>query len=96
MALGTTRTLNWGKEDQQSALNMAMRRNRIAFQIRKGFLFLAASNGKITLPFNTSCAQLIHVQRRRWESLSPWNGQLIASGISERDVVRATIEKVCK
>lgn len=91
MALGTTRTRNWGKEAQQSALRMAMLRGKVAYQIRRGCLFLAASSGGITLPFNSSCAHLVNARRGRWEARSHWDDRLLASGTSQRDVVRATI-----
>lgn len=92
MTLGTSRTRNWGKEDQQSALNIAMLRGKVAYQIRGGCLFLAGSNGQITLPFNQSCARLVNVRRGRWEARSHWDDRVLASGISGRDVVRATIK----
>lgn len=94
MALGTTRTRNWGKEDQTMALSMALHRRGAAYQVRSGYLYLAARKGDVTLPFNQSCAQLLNVQRGRWEACNPWDGRLLAIGVSERDVIRATIERV--
>jgi hypothetical protein len=73
-----------------------MRQYRVAFDIRRGLLFLAGSNGLITLPFMQSCASLVHVRRGRWEAHHPFDGRLLASGVSERDVVRATIQAVCQ
>ena len=96
MALGTTRTRNWGKEDQEGALRMALQRKRLAYQVRKGYLYLAPSNGQITLPFNESFACLRNVRRGQWQATSIQDGRLLARGRSERDVVRATIEAVCK
>lgn len=94
MALGTSRTRNWGKEAQQSALRIAMFRGKVDYQIRGGCLFLAGSNGQITLPFNESCARLVHVRRGRWEARSHWDDRKLASGVSERDVIRATINAI--
>jgi hypothetical protein len=96
MALGTNRTRNWGRDAQEIALSIAMRKYRVGYEIRHGLLFLAGSNGRITLPFNQSCASLVHVRRGRWEAHHPFDGRLLASGISERDVVRATIQAVCQ
>ena len=76
------------------ALSMALRRRSAAYQVRNGYLYLAASKGDVTLPFNQSCAKLVNVKRGRWEACSPWDGRLLATGVSERDVVRATIERV--
>lgn len=96
MALGTTKTRNWGKDDQVMALCMATRRAGMAYKVRCGHLYLARTNGVQTLPFNESFAKIVHVRRGRWESQRMWDGSPIATGISERDVVRATIQKVCK
>jgi len=43
------------------------------------------------LPFNASVADLVHTMRGRWEARHPFDGRVIARGVSERDVVRATI-----
>lgn len=96
MALGVTRTRNWGKEDQDGALRMALSRRAVAYQIRDGRLYIARTNGDVTLPFNSSFACLKHVRRGRWEAESIFDGRLMATECSQRDVVRAAIEVVCK
>lgn len=65
------------------ALSLCMRRKRVAFQIRRGCLFI------------TSFAKLIHLRHGRWEALHPFDGRMLASGGSKTDVVRATMEAVC-
>lgn len=55
MALGTSRTRNWGKDAQASALSIAMERGKVVYQIRNSklgkSLWLAASANGVTLPF---------------------------------------------
>lgn len=102
MALGTRHVRNWGREAQQIALDLLLRREGVAYRLqplkrfaRQRFaLFLAPSRGGITLPFTESVADLVHVRRGRWEAWHPMDGRVLASGISVRDVVRATIKVV--
>lgn len=91
MGVGMKRPRNWGKDEQLCALLCAMDRREVAWKIRKGRLFLAGARDGITLPFNESVADLVHTRRGRWEARHPFDGRVIARGVSERDVVRATI-----
>lgn len=106
MALGTNRTRNWGKEAQQTALALTLASKRVAYQltvprtrrapnagVRKE-LWLAASAHGITLPFTHTVASLVNVRRGLWHAESIYDGRLLATGVSERDVIRTTIEKV--
>ena len=93
MALGTSHTRNWGKDAQGAMLTVVMRDRQVAYRVRGNVLYLAGSNGEITLPFS-SVAMLENVQRGRWEAYHPFDGRLLAKGISRRDVIRATIQKV--
>lgn len=93
MALGTNHTRNWGKDAQGAMLTVIMRDRQVAYRVRGNVLYLAGSNGEITLPFS-SVAMLENVQRGRWEAYHPFDGRLLAKGISRRDVIRATIQKV--
>lgn len=77
MALGTSRPRNWGKESQQIALEILMKRK----------------NG-ITLPFIKSVASMVNTRRGRWESRHPFDDRVLATGVSERDVIRKTIQAV--
>lgn len=70
-----------------------MKSRRVAFKIRGTDLQLAPSAHGLTLPFET-VAKLDHIRRGKWVSLSLWDEKVIASGISQRDVIRATIEAV--
>lgn len=96
MALGTSRPRNWGKEAQQTALSLLLDRAGLVYRTtktRRGLaLWLARTNGKITLPFLGTCAELQNVERNKWVSTDPINGEEIAKGVSERDVIRATIQ----
>lgn len=98
MTLGLSRTRNWGKDAQASALAIALAHGRVAFQVRAArggkALYLSASANGITLPFNDRCAQLVQVRRRRWEARHPFDDRVLAVGCSVRDVVRATIQAV--
>lgn len=98
MALGMSRTRNWGKDAQASALIIAMERGKVAYQVqnakRKKTLWLAASANGVTLPFIECCANLVHARRLRWEARHPFDDRLLAVGCSERDVVRATIQSI--
>ena len=93
MALGTSHTRNWGKDAQGAMLAVVMRDKQVAYRVRGNMLYLAGSNGEITLPFS-SVAMLENVSRGRWEAYHPFDGRLLAKGISQRDVIRATIQKV--
>lgn len=105
MTLGTSRPRSWGKEAQQIALDMALKRARVAYQTRpvervlgesrRYVLWLAPSHNGITLPFSFgSCADLVNVRRGRWEARHPFDGRVLATGVSMRDVVRAVIPAV--
>lgn len=74
-------------------LEMVMRDRQVAYRVRGNILYLAGSNEEITLPFS-SVAMLENVSRGRWEAYHPFDGRLLATGISRRDVIRATIQKV--
>lgn len=103
MALGTNKTRNWGKDAQLAALNLALCSRKVAYRtlpvkshdglIRKA-LWLTPSAKGVTLPFIESVADLVNIDRGRWEAHHPFDGRLLAIGVSERDVIRATIEKV--
>lgn len=103
MALGTNRTRNWGKDTQMAALSLLLHSRKVAYKTqevesRDGLphksLWLAPSAKGVTLPFIESAADLVNTVRGRWEARHPFDGRLLASGISERDVIRATIERV--
>lgn len=104
MALGLSRPRNWGKEAQQSALEIALLRRHVAFRTtklrpladgtRRLLLWLTPSRNGLTLPFTESCAELENIGRGRWQARHPVDGRLLAKGISERDVIRATIDVV--
>ena len=72
------------------ALNTLLLERQVAYSIRGDRLLLAASNQRFTLPFE-EVARLVNVQRGRWEALSLWDDHVVATGVSQRDVVRATI-----
>ncbi len=90
MSLGMPRTRNWGKDAQQVALAIALEKNRVAYKIRGDKLMLAASANGITLPFD-AVATLINTRRGRWEARHLFSDRLLATGVSQRDVIRATI-----
>lgn len=97
MALGTNRTRNWGKEAQQAALSLAMQHRKVAYKVEHAktgevFLMLAASHNG--LPSFATVASLHHACRERWEARNPFNDRALATGISERDVIRKTIQAV--
>lgn len=98
MPLGTHRTRNWGKEAQDCALALLLARRRVVYQIKpRGRLlelWLAPSHEGVTLPFVETVASLVHVRRGFWRSEHPINGNVLATGISQRDVIRATIQTV--
>lgn len=107
MALGSSRPRSWGKEAQQIALDMALKQARVAYQarpakrvhggLRRFVLWLAPSHNGITLPFSFgSCADLVNVRRGRWEARHPFDGRVLATGVSKRDVVRAVIPGLCQ
>lgn len=106
MTLGTARARNWGKDAQLIALGMALKAARVAYQVRpvksviggkRLALWLTPSHNGVTLPFSFgSCADLVNIRRGRWEARHPFDGRVIATGVSVRDVVRAAIPKVCQ
>lgn len=91
--LGTSRPRNYGLEDQQIALAITLKQHSVAYDVRGGDLWLAGHRGEITLPFE-HVASLANVSRGRWEARSLWDGRVLAEGVSQRDVVRATIQEV--
>lgn len=97
MTLGLSRPRNYGREVQQGRLAIAMQRGRVAYQVRsrRGIktLFLAGSDGQCTLPFE-GVAELTNTRRGHWEARHIVDDRLLASGISETDVVAKTIEAV--
>ncbi len=100
MAFGNSRPRNWGKESQQAALELAMLRQSVAWRAtptraaRRLALWLTPSRDGVTLPFREVAADLFNVRRGRWEARHPFDGRLLAVGVSERDVIRATIQTV--
>lgn len=94
MALGTNRTRNWGREAQASALAILLETRNVAYQVRQNVLYLAASRNGLTLPFHESVARLEQIKRGYWVAYSMWDDRVIVSGISQRDVIRATIQTV--
>ena len=93
MSLGMPGARNWGKDAQQVALSIALEANRVAYLISGDKLMLAGSANGTTLPFET-VATLANTRRGRWESRHPFDDRLLATGVSQRDVVRATIGAV--
>lgn len=98
MALGTNRTRNWGREAQEIALALLLKHRRVAYQVKpRGTLlelWLTPSHNGLTLPFTETVASLVNVRRGLWHAESPFDGRVLAKGISQRDVVRATIQTV--
>lgn len=102
MALGLARVRNWGREAQEGALALVLARSRLAYRVRpagrgrarRERLFLAASFNGVTLPFTEAVADLGHKGRGRWEAQSLWDARVLATGVSRRDVIRATIQTV--
>lgn len=96
MTLGVSRPRNWGVDQQRIALNIALRRAGVAYQVKRSALwFTTATPGEINkpaLPFIESYADLTHVRRGCWEARHPFSGRLLATGISVRDVVGKTTE----
>ncbi len=86
-----SRTRNWGKDAQQVALTIALEKNKVAYRISGDKLMLAGSARGMSLPFET-VATLTNTRRGRWESRHPFDDRLVATGVSQRDVVRATIQ----
>jgi hypothetical protein len=98
MALGTYRPRNWGAEQQMAALNMICKSGRVGYKLRttkRGGLMLGLykTDGVYSLPVEFEC-ELANVRKGKWESLSTNDGCVLACGISQRDVIRATIQKV--
>lgn len=98
MALGNSKPRNWGKNDQEIALWSIMKRRKVAYKIVNKnnviTLFLTPSNGDITLPFTDSVATLVNERRGLWIARHQFDDRILARGISQRDVIRATIEQV--
>lgn len=106
MALGTNRTRNWGREAQMTALALTLRSKRVAYKVitrnlphlirtgRQRTLWLAASANGVTLPFTESVATLVNKRRGHWVAESILTGELLAQGVSLKDVIRNTVEKV--
>lgn len=104
MALGMSRARNWGVDQQRIALSLAVARKGVAYRVtpcrtahgelRRCVLWLTPSKGGITLPFVESTAVLCNIRHGRWEARAEFDGRVLAKGISERDVIRATIEAV--
>lgn len=103
MALGTNKARNWGKDAQLAALNLALHSRKVAYRtlpmksndgMKRKALWLTPSAKGVTLPFTESAADLVNIDRGRWEARHPFDGRVMAKGVSERDVIRATIEKV--
>lgn len=104
MALCAKRPRNWGKSEQQSALEAALKSNRVAYKVvdkvttnnnqKQKTLWLAGSHKGVTLPFTESVADLVNVSRGQWEARHPFTGVVLAKGISLKDVIRATINNV--
>ncbi len=100
MGIGVPRPRNWGVESQNAALAILMLRRKVTYKVEHDkqqhlVLKLAAHDEEkgITLPFEDA-AELVNVERGRWKAFSLWDGRELASGISQRDVVRATIDAV--
>ena len=93
MSLGTNHARNWGRDAQEAMLALVMHDRQVAYRVRGNLLYLAGSNDEITLPFS-SVAMLENTTRGRWESRHVFDGRLLATGISRRDVIRATIQAV--
>lgn len=102
MGKGVKKPRNWGKDEQEIALYMALKRCQVAYKVtkvragRNHALWLAPSKDDITLPFVESVAELVNVKRGRWVSTHPFDGRSLATGVSRRDVIRATIQAICK
>lgn len=98
MALGTYRPRNWGVDQQIAALNVVCKSGKVGYKLhttKRGALMLGLykTDGKYSLPVEFEC-ELVNVSRGKWESISGIDGTVIASGISQRDVIRSTIQKV--
>ena len=100
MGVGLVRARNWGKDDQAVALALALEQKGVAFMVtntkrdRCLRLWLAASRGGLTLPFTECFAEFFNVRRGRWESRHVFDDRLLATGVSKRDVIRASIQAV--
>ncbi len=102
MGIGVKRTRNWGKDAQEVSLALILESRNVAYktafagtgQRRREVLFLTGSKNGVALPFLDGVADLIHVRRGRWEARHPFDGRLLATGISHRDVIRATIQAI--
>lgn len=98
MTLGTSRPRNWGIEAQSAALGLLMSQRNVGYNVRtikngRTFLQLYKQRDNMKLPVEWEC-ELENVGRGRWISTSSNDGAEIAQGCSQRDVIRATIQKV--
>jgi hypothetical protein len=100
MTIGTKRARNWGKEAQEQALALLLQRRRLAYQVvTRGTateLRVAPSHRGVTLPFVDTVATLIHVRRGLWRAEHPFDGHVLASAVSQRDVIRMAIQATCR
>lgn len=101
MALGSSRPRNWGVDAQQAALSVALARLGLSCYVqpvkhagaeKRLSLWVAPARRPRSMPFTESCCVLVNVRRGRWEAQHNFDGRVLATGISERDVVRAVIE----
>jgi hypothetical protein len=95
MGIGIKNVRNWGKDDQLCALRMVLEEKQLAYKVINNKLFITNSHNGLTLPFNTSIAELSNTRRGFWEAFSPFYGHRLATGVSLRDVIRATIQSIC-
>lgn len=101
MTLGTARPRNWGKEAQQARLALLEKNRNVTFRTkalrdsvegqRRVLLQLAPAKDGIVLNF-ASFAELTNTARGRWESRAISDDTLIATGISQCDVIGNTID----
>lgn len=99
MTIGSKRVRNWGKEAQEQALALLLKRRRLAYEVTtrgaRMELRIAPSHGGITLPFVDTIATLVHVRRGLWRAEHPFDGHMLASAVSQRDVIRMAIQAAC-
>lgn len=96
MTLGNPRPRNWGAEAQEAALALALKHHHVAYKLQDDLLFLAPSKNGTTLPFVESCASLVNIRRGCWEARHLFDDHVLATGVSKRDVIRATVQAVCR
>lgn len=97
MALGLSRPRNYGRDVQQSRLAIAMQCGNVTYRVqcRRGvkMLYLAGKAGCHILPFE-GVAELANTRRGHWEARHVFDGRVLATGLSETDVIAKTIEAV--